>query len=288
VNGSTSRPCLRALWLVAALAPSACGGSAEVTATDASSVGAEEDSTSGTHDSAASDTGDRSDATMQDSGNVDGDARPSEGQAGEEASGQDDGGDGQGTSDDATTRDDGAAADDGAASLDASDSGGGTAHLEGGTLDGTAGGGDAGVHEAGVEDASSGDAGPRDASVQDAGIQDASAPETGADDGSTPSGDGALPADAGKMDAGDDAGCAAPSAGVFQCGPSSCDGVQSYCLEAIGGNTCISLPPACQCADTLDCACLLSHVPNPCGVGVLSCTPMHDGGLFWVVADDCP
>jgi hypothetical protein len=134
----------------------------------------------------------------------------------------------------------------------------------GGVID--AGGGDGGVESGNGlgSDAAAGDSGK----ANDSGTVHDAAPAPG--------------------EAGSDGACSTPTGGTFQCGPTTCDGVTNYCLEKIGGNTCVSIPPACQCGQSHDCACLLAGVANPCGVGTLTCTPMHDGGLIWLVAAECP
>lgn len=164
----------------------------------------------------------------------------------------------------------GSAAD--ASTLDAGtlDAGG----LEAGTLDANHGGSEAGT--GGGNDSSTG-GGNGDASdtegVHDGGAIDSS--ETNPDAATAAAG-------------GDAAGCTPPAGASFACGAVSCNGAASYCLEASEGNQCLSLPAACDCAETLDCACLLAVVANPCGVGSLTCVPRDDGGLLWLMALECP
>jgi hypothetical protein len=76
--------------------------------------------------------------------------------------------------------------------------------------------------------------------------------------------------------------------GDFPCGAATCNGSTSFCLARTVTDTCEPLPAECTCAETLDCACLLAHVPNPCDVGGLACVPRHDGGLHWIEAVACP
>jgi hypothetical protein len=150
----------------------------------------------------------------------------------------------------------------------------------------------AGEHDSGsVNDASHEDAAAVDAAMEGA-TMDASmeaATEAGGGDGGgdSSSGDGAT-SDASAGDAGAEGGCTPPVGGTYSCGANDCDGTSDYCLVGMASRTCEPLPPQCRCAETLDCACLLAHVTSPCGIGSVHCFPMHDGGLYWLEAIDCP
>ena len=152
----------------------------------------------------------------------------------------------------------------------------------------------------GDETATEAGTGGRDGSASDAGADRAVGPVPDAggsgdgpqDDGpasddATVGGDGPT-GDASGADSTSDAGCAPPTGGAFPCGRSSCEGTTSYCLAGMLHDSCEPLPPECACAGSLDCACLLAHVENPCDAGSLTCKPMHDGGLYWIQALLCP
>jgi hypothetical protein len=137
--------------------------------------------------------------------------------------------------------------------------------------DATHGGVDASGDDAG--DAGGVDGAPADAVATDAVGKDADAGATG---------------DAGPGGGQGDSGCTPPVGASYACGPAACNGATSFCLETIGGDTCKSLPAACDCANTRDCACLLANVANPCATGTLQCSSKDDGGLLWAMALECP
>lgn len=124
-----------------------------------------------------------------------------------------------------------------------------------------------------------GDAGGVDGTGGDGGVQDSGALDAVAN---------GPPANEAGTDASGDAGCTPQTGAAFQCGAASCNGATNYCLETSEEDTCVPMPPACECAETDDCTCLLANVANPCGVGIITCAPRDDGGLLWAMALDCP
>jgi hypothetical protein len=119
------------------------------------------------------------------------------------------------------------------------------------------------------------------------GPSDDGGPDGGAP-GDVTSGGDSIADDGGSGDATTEGGCTPIGAGSFSCAASTCNGSTSFCQVGMVNKTCKPLPVQCQCAETLDCACLLANVQNPCGIGPLKCYPMDDGGVYWIEAIDCP
>jgi hypothetical protein len=84
-----------------------------------------------------------------------------------------------------------------------------------------------------------------------------------------------------------DAACTSPGGGSFQCGSVACNGATDYCLDTAHGATCLPLPPACLCRESLDCSCLLANTARPCDSGTPVCEAMDDGGLLWILDSFC-
>jgi hypothetical protein len=165
-----------------------------------------------------------------------------------------------------------------------SDTAGGSS-ADGGAADGTT----STDGQGGAETGSEGSTGDDSPAGDSAGGGEGS---TGAD-GNQPESSSTTPdgSDGGADDgpSGGEAGCTAPNRATSQCGSTkNCNGSTSLCLEGIVKNTCEPLPPECACAETLDCACLLAHVPAQCDAGHLQCAQTPDGGLVWIQDLFCP
>ena len=161
-------------------------------------------------------------------------------------------------------------------------SSGTTPGTDAGPEDGSAAQGSDGAIVNGADAHAPGDAGSAegDATIG-IGSGDGGAPSTGGD--GAPSGNGGDAGGGGESDG----ACTTPAGGPYACGASLCNGATSICLETMTKNTCEPLPAECGCAETIDCACLVAHVENPCDAGILQCKPMDDGGLHWIQAIDC-
>lgn len=155
----------------------------------------------------------------------------------------------------------------------------------------------------GGDDASSGGGDDASATTSDSGGDSSQSSDgTQSSDGIGPLPDGgggdsaagdAAPSDAAfKYD-----GPCTPRVGTsFVCGAASCtNSTTQYCIYGAVPNTCQPLPPACQCEETFNCACLAANLD--CDGGFL-CSPHSDAGaaelpdaayssFFWIASHTC-